>query len=52
MNFTFSEEQDELRSTIRKFLEAKARYLKGEPSDYVSPMVAESLPVLGAASVQ
>jgi hypothetical protein len=29
----------------RQFLEAKARYLKGEPSEYVSPTVAESLPV-------
>lgn len=29
----------------RQFLEARARYLKGEPSEYVSPTVAESLPV-------
>ena len=29
----------------RHFLEAKARYLKGEPPEYVEPSVAQSLPV-------
>jgi hypothetical protein len=29
----------------RHFLEAKARYLKGEPPEYIAPSVAESLPV-------
>jgi hypothetical protein len=32
----------------RQFLEAKARYMNGEPSEYVSPTVAESVPVLVA----
>ena len=33
------------RDYARQFLEAKARYLKGEPSEYVAPTVAESVPV-------
>jgi hypothetical protein len=33
----------------RRFLEAKARYLKGEPPEYVSPSVAESHPVPAVA---
>jgi len=32
----------------RQFLEAKARCMNGEPSEYVSPTVAESVPVLVA----
>jgi hypothetical protein len=31
------------RDYTRQFLEAKARYLKGEPSDYVAPTIAESV---------
>lgn len=29
----------------RHFLDAKARYLKGEPPEHIAPTVAESLPV-------